>query len=243
LFYSTNTKDERRYKMSEEKSKYSILYVEDDYEVRENYVAYLKRFYDPVYEAANAEGAYEVYKSKKPDILIIDINLPGRSGIDFLREIRQFDHATKAIMLTAMSDVDTLVSASELKLTKYLIKPISRGELKEVLELAVNEIINYTTYANRVIHIQDSCYWDQDKEKLIIDAKEVFLTRKERELLVLLFANANKVVRSEDIIFELWYDNDNSKIASLKTLVKTLRKKLPDNFIKNVFGVGYTIEV
>jgi len=229
--------------MSEEKSKYSILYVEDDTAVRENYVAYLKRFYEDVYEAQNAEDAYKIYQAHKPNILVIDINLPGKSGIEFLRDIRKYDHATKAIMLTAMSDIDTLVFASELKLTKYLIKPISRGELKDVLEMAVDEIINYTTYANRVVHLQENSYWDQDKEKLIVGGNEIFLTRKERELLSLLFQNINIVVKSEDIIYELWYDYDSSKASSLKTLVKTLRKKLPENFIKNVFGIGYKIEV
>jgi DNA-binding response OmpR family regulator len=229
--------------MNNEKIKYSILYIEDDKALRENYVAYLKRFYETVYEAANAEDAYEIYKKEKPDILVIDIQLPGQSGLEFLKEIRKFDHSTKAIMLTAMSDVTTLVSASELKLTKYLLKPISRDELKETLEMAVREMINYTTYPNRIVYIQDTLYWDQDKEKLINEGKEIFLTRKERELLALLFFNLNNIVKSEDIIYELWYDYDNTKIASLKTLVKTLRKKLPENCIKNVFGIGYRIEV
>ena len=229
--------------MSEAKSKYSILYVEDNKTVRENYVNYLKRFYTVVYEAENAEDAYRIFKSKKPNILVIDINLPGKSGIEFLRDVRAFDHSVKAIMLTAMSDVETLMSATELKLTKYLVKPISRDELKDALSVAVKEIVDYTTYANRVIHIQDELYWDQDREKLIAEGQEIFLTRKERELLILLFANVNSVVTSEDIIYELWYDYDNSKITSLKTLVKTLRKKLPHNFVKNVFGIGYKAEV
>jgi DNA-binding response OmpR family regulator len=229
--------------MSSEKLKYSILYVEDDGAVRENYVTYLQRFYTDVYEAGDAETAYTLYKNKKPNILIIDIELPGKNGIEFLREIRKMDHSVRAIMLTAMSDIDTLMNASELKLTKYLVKPISRDELKEALDIAIKEIVDYTTYSNRIIHLRDSIYWDQDKEKLMVEGKEIFLTRKERELLALLFSNLNNVLKSEDIIFELWYDYDNSKIASLKTLVKTLRKKLPENFIKNVFGVGYTIEV
>jgi len=226
-----------------EKCNYSILYIEDDDAIRENYVRYLERFYENVYEAANAEDAAVIYKNKKPNILIIDIQLPGKSGIDFLREVREYDHSVKAIMLTAMSDVETLVNATELKLTKYLVKPIARDELKDALDVAVKELVDYTTYANRIIHIKESLYWDQDKEKLIAEGKEIFLTRKERELLSLLFTNLNVVVKSEDIIFELWYDYDNAKIASLKTLVKTLRKKLPHNFIKNVFGIGYTIEV
>ncbi|SFV55677.1 Putative two-component response regulator [hydrothermal vent metagenome] len=229
--------------MNEIKSKYSILYVEDDDAVRDNYINYLKRFYEVVYGASNAEDAYQIFKSKKPNILVIDINLPGKSGIEFLQSVRAFDHSVKAIMLTAMSDVDTLMHASELKLTKYLVKPISRDELKDALSVAVKEIVDYTTYANRVIHIQDELYWDQDREKLIAEGQEIFLTRKERALLRLLFANVNNVVTSEDIIYELWYDYDDAKIIAFKTLVKTLRKKLPQNFIKNVFGIGYKVEV
>ncbi len=229
--------------MDKDKFKYKILYIEDDDTVRANYVSFLQRSFDFIYEAANAEDAYEIYKKHKIDILLVDIQLPVQSGIDFLRAIRKENHSIRAIMLTGMNDVETLINASELKLTKYLVKPISRDELQEALELAVDEIINYTTYANRIIHIKDSCYWDQDREKLIYHDKEVFLTRKERELLVLLFSHINKVYNSEDIIFELWYDYDNLKIASLKTLVKNLRKKLPPDVIKNVFGIGYIIEI
>lgn len=221
---------------------YSILYVEDDREIRQNYVTYLKRFYEHVYEASNAKEAYSIYKSKKPDILILDVNLPGQSGIELLREIRKQDHTIKAIMLTAMSDVETLISASELKLTKYLVKPISRDELKNVLNLAVEEINEYTTYNNRTIHIQEDWYWLKDKEELIYNGKEVILSRNERKLLSLLFINLNNVVCSDDIIYEIWYDYDLSKMGALKTLLKNLRKKLPQNCIKNVFGTGYKIE-
>jgi DNA-binding response OmpR family regulator len=229
--------------MSDDKAKYSILYVEDDDVVRENYLNYLKRFYETVYEASNAEDAYHIYKNKKPNILLVDIRLPGKSGIEFLQSIRKYDHSVRAVMLTAMSDVTTLLDVSELKLTKYLVKPISRHELKDALEIAVKEIVDFTTYANRVVHIKDDLYWDQDKEKLIAEGKEIFLTRKEREFLALLFSHVNNVIKSEDIIYELWYDYDSSKTTSLKTLVKTLRKKLPQNFIKNVFGIGYKVEI
>jgi len=229
--------------MNDEKAKYSILYVEDDNAVRENYVNYLKRFYEFVYEASNAEDAYEIYKNKKPNILLIDIKLPGKSGIELLQMIREYDHSVRAVMLTALSDVETLLDVSGLKLTKYLVKPISRDELKDALELAVKEIVDFTTSSNKIIHIKDSLYWEQDNEKLVIEGKEIFLTRKEREFLTLLFSNVNNVVKSEDISYELWYDYDDSKTASLKTLVKTLRKKLPENFIKNVFGIGYKVEV
>ena len=65
-----------------------LLYVEDETEVRRNYVEYLERFFETVYEAKDAVDALQIYKRKHPTILIIDINLPGMSGIEFLQKIK-----------------------------------------------------------------------------------------------------------------------------------------------------------
>ncbi len=229
--------------MFQKESYYDLLYLEDESEVRRNYVEYLKRFFQNVYEAGDAEEALNIYKSKKPAILIIDINLPKKSGIDFLREIRESDHATKAIMLTANSDVETLLNATDLKLTKYLIKPVSRSDLREAIALAEEELLNYKIVANKIITLKDGFYWDNENEQLFCKDEEVALRRKEIELLILLFSNTNRIFSVEDIIVELWYDAETDKGSALKTLIKSLRKKLPKDTIKNIFGVGYKIKV
>ncbi len=221
---------------------YDLLYVEDENEVRRDYAQYLERFFTHVYEASNAKDALKIYKDKKPSILIIDINLGGMSGIELLQEIRKNDHTTKAIMLTANSDVNTLLSASELKLTKYLIKPVSRSELKEALSLAIKEIQNFTTLANKIIVLKDSFYWDTQNSKLFQHDKEKILTKQEIKLLSYLLSDIKRTFSVDDIVFELWYDSEKPKDNALKTLIKGLRKKLPQGTIKNVFGVGYKIE-
>ncbi len=229
--------------MQTTKLDYTLLYLEDEEIVRKNYVNYLSRYFETIYEASSAEEASKIYKEHKIDIMIIDINLPQKDGVTFLKEIREFDHNVKAIMLTAKSDIDTLLNATELKLTKYLVKPISRDELKSALDIAIEEIVNYTVQANRIIHVSETCYWDCDREQLHYKDKDIDLTKKERDLLSYLFSDPQRVFSSEDIIFELWYDYDNQKISSLKTLVKTLRRKVPEGMIKNVFGIGYKVEI
>jgi DNA-binding response OmpR family regulator len=224
-----------------QKYPYSLLYLEDEVEVRKNYAEYLRRYFEEVYEASNAQEAYKIYKEKHPAILVIDINLPGESGIDFLKRVREYDMGVKAIMLTAMSDVQTLLSVSDLKLTKYLVKPIARQALQEALELAVDEMNRYTISANDLVVMRDGYHWDKRLKKLYKDNIEQSLTNKELALLSVLFSNTNQVHSSEDIIFELWYDIDSNKLNSLKTIIKKLRKKLPPDTIKNVFGVGYRI--
>ena len=224
-----------------QKYPYSLLFVEDEVEVRKNYAEYLRRYFQEVYEVGDAQEAYKVYKEKHPSILVIDVNLPGESGINFLKRVREYDMAVKAIMLTAMSDVQTLLSVSDLKLTKYLVKPISRQELHEALELAIEEMNRYSISANDLVMMRDGYHWDKRLKKLYKDNIEQSLTNKEVALLSVLFSNTNQVHSSEDIIFELWYDIDSNKLNSLKTIIKKLRKKLPEDTIKNVFGVGYRI--
>ncbi|WP_428739017.1 response regulator transcription factor [Sulfurimonas sp.] len=222
---------------------YDLLYVEDEIDVRGHYVEYLERFFRNVYEAANAKEALEVYKNKKPAILIVDINLPDKSGIEFLQEIRKYDQTTKAIMLTANSDVQTLLNATELKLTKYLVKPVSRADLKEAIALAQEELSNYTVVANKIVKMKDSFCWDKKKQVLLHGNEQQHLTKKERELLTLLFSDINRIFSVDDIVYELWYDSNIYGDNALKTLIKGLRKKLPEGSIKNIFGVGYKIEI
>ncbi len=229
--------------MSSEKYSYDLLYVEDENITRKNYVEYLESYFERVYQASNAEEAYRLYKSKQPSILILDINLPKQSGIELLRQIRERDHETRAIMLTARSDVATLLDATELKLTKYLVKPVSRSELLDAIKLAMQEIRNYAITSKKIIQLKESYSWDNENMRLFYKDKEQRLTKKELELLTLLFSNTQKIFSRDDIFFELWYDAETPKEDALKTIVKDLRRKLPKDTIKNVFGVGYKIEL
>ncbi len=122
---------------------YKILFVEDDQVIRENYVAYLKMMFSEVYEAKDGEEAYALYKIKKPDLMIVDINLPKLTGLELLKKIRENDHTTKAIMLTAHTDKSFLLEAIQLKLTQYLVKPVSSKDLNEALELTIKELLQY----------------------------------------------------------------------------------------------------
>ncbi|MGB5793051.1 response regulator transcription factor [Poseidonibacter sp.] len=124
----------------EELYPYKILFVEDEEATRKNYVTYLKMLFSEVYEAKDGEIAYQLYKEKKPDILILDVNIPKLNGLELLEKIRENDYTTKAIMCTAHSDQNFLLQAVSLQLTKYLVKPVSRQELKEALDLAISEL-------------------------------------------------------------------------------------------------------
>lgn len=123
------------------KLQYNILFVEDEVATRSNYVQYLERYFNNVYEASNGEEALIIYQDKKPDLLIIDINMPKMNGMELLTKIRQNDEDTKVIMLTAYSKNEYIIKTMEFPNTKYLIKPITRSELEQTLELMLNNTL------------------------------------------------------------------------------------------------------
>ncbi|QSZ42710.1 response regulator [Sulfurimonas aquatica] len=228
--------------MNEKLTTYKLLFVEDEESTRKNYISYLKRYYRDVYEAEDGEGALKIYREKQPDIMIVDINLPKLNGLDLVKKIRESDQSTKIIMLTAYADVKYLLQAVELNLVKYLVKPVPREALKEALVLAENGIKEYSVVANKIFQLQEGFFWDYEKEELYENKMLVSLTKTETKVISLLASRVSQVFTYDNIVDYLWNDYSENKINSLKTLVKNLRRKLPDESIKNVFGVGYKIE-
>ncbi len=229
--------------MSDFKHKYTILFVEDEEEIRDNYTRYLKRHFTNVYEAIDGEDGYKVYKEKNPDIMIVDINLPKLNGLDLLQKIRQTDQKTKVIMLTAYSDTKYLLEATELKLVKYLVKPITRDELKSALDRAIKEFSQFNVVSKKIINLKDGFTWDCELNKMYSNSVEINFTNKEQKIIRLFLPNPNIIFTYDDIIIEVWDDYEDSKIDPLKTMIKNIRKKLPKDTITNVFGIGYKFEL
>ncbi|MEA2028648.1 MAG: response regulator transcription factor [Campylobacterota bacterium] len=226
-----------------EQLNYTLLFVEDEIEIRHNFVLYLKHFFKAVYEAGNGKEAYGIYKDKKPDIIIIDINLPSMSGLELLSKIRQDDHSTRALMLTAHADSEYLLRATELKLTKYLLKPISRAELKEALELTIEELQHFTTTSNKITHFKECCYWNHKNQELYRDEKPITITPIERKILRLFFDNVNQTLGYDDIIIDVWDEYEEDKHNALKNVIRKLRTKLPSETIINVYGEGFKLSI
>ncbi|MDD2887223.1 MAG: response regulator transcription factor [Aliarcobacter sp.] len=220
---------------------YKILFVEDEKAIRENYSTYLKTFFAEVFEAEDGVKAYELYKLKKPDIMIVDINIPKLNGLKLLEKIRENDYTTKAIMLTAHTDKSFLLKATTLKLTKYLVKPISRKDLNEALESTINEILKYSVISIQKIELSENYSWNVELKELKHHNHIIELTNKERTLLELLFSHKNRVFTYEEIFEYVWGYDESITLNGLKNMIKRLRKKFPENTILNIFNEGYKI--
>lgn len=222
--------------MLEEKYRNSkILCIEDEDLIRENQVYYLKRLFTTVYEASSAKEALEIIESKKPDIIISDIELSDMNGLDMIRTIRKSDKKTKFIVLSAYSNKEYLFDAIDLGLVKYLIKPIDHETFYPILLECAKEVYEEK---KELIPITLNCKFDLVNSQLIYDDKTLILTKYEADFLYLLYKNKTSIVRYDQIQDEVWVDNIMTD-SSLRTLVRSLRKKLPDNVVKNFSKTGY----
>ncbi len=220
-----------------------ILVVEDEIAIREKIVEYLKFDYDFVYEASNETEAFKIYREKKPDLLILDINLNESDGLDFLSRVRLKDHQTKAIIISAYSDKEYLMRAIDLKLSAYITKPITRKGFKQALQKVQNEMKLYTVCNNDFIDLGEGYIWDLQKNNLLYNSEIVSLGSKEYMLLKLFCNNPFQEFSYEDISYHIWDYTLNDKINSIKILIKKLRKKIPQDAIVNIYGYGYKLNI
>lgn len=214
-----------------------ILYVEDDDIARENGVEYLENYFKNIYEASNAIIALKLYKEHHPDIIITDIQMPKLNGLDFVKQIRVKDKKTQVIIITAYSDTEYLLKAVELKLVKYLIKPVKEKDFDDALNLCVQSINEETS---NIVNLSSNTYFDIYNQTLLMDNKIVKLRTKEIELFTLLLKNKNRYVTYNEIENIVWQDSVMTKDA-LKTLIKNLKFKLPKDLIFNLTGTGYKL--
>lgn len=216
-----------------------VLCIEDEDDIRQNQVDYLKRLFNHVYEANGLEQAVALLEKKEPHIVISDIKLPEGSGLEFIREHKHHFPQTKFIILSAYSHKEYLLDAIDLGLVKYLIKPIDHETLYPLLKKCVEEIEESNLIK---IQLDNACFFDFNNCQLFINESIVDLSKYEADFLLLLYKNKNSVVPYEQIQNSVWQDNimtDNS----LRSLVKSLRRKIPFKCIENLSKVGYKLSL
>lgn len=216
----------------------TLLYAEDEEGIRKPTANSLGYYFKTVYEAKNGEEGLEIYYDQRPDIILTDLRMPVRDGLYMVKEIRKHDKKTPILMITAHTDKEYLLSAIELKIEKYLIKPIALDELLSALQLCIEEI-----ESDRSLFFEcNGCRFDfKNRSVLHSDGHVCELTQKEADFLQLLVHKKGMVVSYDEIEMCVWKEEFMS-IAALRTLVKTLRKKLSNQTIKNHSLAGYSFE-
>ncbi|MCL2048622.1 MAG: response regulator transcription factor [Defluviitaleaceae bacterium] len=221
-----------------------IYLVEDDEHIRELVLYALN---SGEYEAMGFESGTEffsAFKREKPDLIILDIMLPGEDGLSILKTLRKTHASIPVIMLTAKSSEYDKIYGLEQGADDYVTKPFSVLELvsriKAVLrrsgkapEPEVGEVI---TYAGIVM--------DVPRHTVDINGEPLTLALKEFELLKCLLQNRTKVLSRDNLLDKVWQHEYGCESRTVDMHVRMLRKKLGGNsdLIETVRGVGYRMK-
>jgi two-component system, OmpR family, response regulator MprA len=221
-----------------------LLVVDDDREVREAITRALKLEGFAVLAASDGEEALEAVSTHRPDAIILDIAMPGLDGLGVARALRAAEDRTPILLLTARDGLADRVFGLDAGADDYLVKPFALAELIA----RINALLRRSGYQEEVRPRTLVC------GDLVLDlaARQVSrsgtwadLTKKEFELLELLFRNMGRVVTREVILDRIWGYDLGPGSNSLEVFVSTLRRKTEpagaSRLIQTVRGVGYCL--
>ncbi|MEN9749723.1 MAG: hypothetical protein RL149_801 [Actinomycetota bacterium] len=222
-----------------------ILVVEDEQGLREPLVYLLKKEGYEVIEAADGDEAIREFKTHSPDLILLDLMLPKRSGNEVCQIIRQTSNV-RIIMLTAKDSPIDKVVGLEIGADDYVTKPYETPELfariKAVLRRGVEPQVEYGSVLEA-----GGVRMDVERHEVEVDGERVQMPLKEFELLELLLENVNRVLTRGQIIDRVWGSDYFGDTKTLDVHVKRIRSKIeadparPKHLV-TVRGLGYKFE-
>lgn len=223
-----------------------ILVVEDEANLREPLVYLLQKEGYDVVEAEDGNTALTVLEEHGADLILLDLMLPGLSGNEVCREIRNTSNVP-IIMLTAKdSEIDKVVGL-EIGADDYVTKPYSTRELLARMKAVLRRKLEPQDQAGEGILKAGSVEMDIEKHLVSVHGEKIQMPLKEFELLELLMENVNRVLTRGQIIDRVWGSNYYGDTKTLDVHVKRIRSKIEDDpsrprHLLTVRGLGYKFE-
>ncbi|RLP98457.1 response regulator transcription factor [Geobacillus stearothermophilus] len=217
-----------------------ILLAEDDLHLGELIVHLLKKKgIDHIDWVQEGEDAYDYALAEFYDVVVLDWMLPNGDGVDICRRLRQNDYTGAILMLTAKDAVHDRVTGLEAGADDYLVKPFEIDELVARLKALARRTFVPLQEEKVAFH---GFTLNRTSHTLHRGDEEIFLTPREFQLLDLLVQNQGQVVPRETILDRVWGWDADVSMKTIDATIKLLRKKLKDDVIQTVRGVGYKIE-
>lgn len=218
-----------------------VLIIEDEKALAESILAYLHSEQYTCETAADFPTALEKIHLYEYACIILDISLPGGSGLDLLRELKANNKADGVLIVSARNSLDEKILGLKSGADDYLTKPFHLSELAA----RISAIIRRKSFDGKNDVQFDDLFLNITAKTVRVNNHIVDLTRKEYDLLLYFISNKNKVISKGAIAEHLWGDNmdmaDNYDF--IYTHIKNLRKKLmqagAQDYIKSIYGMGY----
>lgn len=215
----------------------TILLVEDEVVIRNNIASMLKFFFKEVYTAIDGYDAIDKYEAYLPDVVMTDLKMPVMTGFELIKELKKRSCTAHTMIVSAHTDTNLLIDAIHNGVDRYIIKPVTEDELFEAFEAYLKKIDEQEV---KVINLSSSIKIDLDKHIVIVEDEEIHLNKKETQLLTLLSKDVDKTITYEDIEYQIW-GSDSMSLAAIRSVVRDLRRKIGQEYVVNVSGIGYRL--
>lgn len=215
-----------------------LLIVEDDRGLNQGLCRALKSENRQVISCHNLKSAREQISCSGVSLVLLDINLPDGSGLDFLRELKESNPALPVILLTANDTDMDIVEGLEQGADDYITKPFSLSVLRARVNTQLRKTV--VSFEKRQFQI-DRFLFDFDRMQFSADGVAIELSKTEQKLLRLLVENQGNAMSRGNLIDRIWTDGaEYVDENALSVTVKRLRDKLgAHDYIQTVYGIGY----
>lgn len=225
--------------------KEKVLIVDDEEHIVELLDFNLKNSGYETFTASDGITAAKIAKEEKPNLILLDLMLPGMDGFDVCKEVKKEKDLknTSIIMLTAKGEELDKVLGLELGADDYITKPFSVRELLARVKAVLRRTAVFTEEENDVYESKNLKV-DFERHEVIVRGNKVELTLKEFELLQILIKNKGKILKREMLLDKIWGYEYIGETRTVDVHIRYLRKKIEEDdknpkFIETIRGVGY----
>ncbi len=218
-----------------------ILIVDDEEDILE-FVSYnLSKEGYQIKVASNGPDALEMVETFTPELIILDIMMPGMDGIEVCTAIRENPDLknTLIVFLTARNESFTQVSALESGGDDYITKPVKPNVLKSRVKALIRRHYKFQNKNQKEVLVFDDLTIDREEFKVTVKGKEIGLAKKEFDLLNLLVSKPGKVFKRDEILRQVWGREVIVGDRTIDVHIRKVREKIGSDYIKTYKGVGY----
>ena len=223
-------------------NKQKILIVDDDNNIAELISLYLTKECFETMIVGDGESALSAVDSFTPNLILLDLNLPGTDGLEILRQFREHNTNTPVLILSARDQIEDKVNGLDLGANDYLTKPFHFQEL----EARIRSLTRRKFVQEDVCLKWNQLTFDTRTRETSVNGVPISLTRKESSLLEYFLLHQNRVISPEEMIEHIWDGSVNTFSNSIRVHISSLRKKLKAAIgfdpIQNKIGQGYILE-
>ena len=220
-------------------SKYKILIVDDEKDIIEFLQYNFEKEGFNVFTALNGTDGKKIARKEHPDLIILDIMMPGMDGVELCKELRDLPEFDKSliIFLTARGEDYSQIAGFEVGADDYITKPVRPRVLIARVKALLKRKSKTITEENK-IEI-NSLSINKDKREVILDGESIHIPKIEFELLLLFASHPGKIFSREEIYARVWGNEVFVSDRTLDVHIRKLREKIGKHHIKTIKGVGY----